>query len=128
MLFFTVKIPLPFTGKLTLRVILIHSSEAVDLLRRITSTKHSPGLHFQGFFKDRMLEEKRDCNVWLPSLKNISSNQYSEHYCNFSSKHLEQPWICDKPRFLDCSKLQAYLVSRSDEAAAILKRSSLFEQ
>ena len=120
-------IPLLFSGKLKLHVILIHPSEAIDLLRRITSTKQSPGLHFHGRFQEGMLEEKKECNVWLSSPLNSTFQQRDEKFCNYGPTHLKQSWVCEKPKFLDCSKLNDYIVSRTNDASTILKRSLLFE-
>lgn len=121
--YFTGEIPLYLAGTLYLHVILIHSSEAVDLLRRITATKTSPGLIFTGIFKHGQTVEYTDCNVWLFSMAQRNS---SSEYCNFS--HNGQPWYCDKPTNLDCEDISRYTISRTDDACKILQKSMLFEK
>ena len=108
-----------------LHVILIHSSEAVDLLRRVTATKTSPGLFFTGLFANpkKHQVEYRDCNVWLLSML---TNNASDQYCNFSNK--EQLWYCDKPASLECENIARYTITRTDHACSILKKSMLFEK
>ena len=113
-------------GIFFLRVILIHPSEAVDLLRRVTSTRGSPGLNFHGVFEDGNMKEETDCNIWLPSMNGATPHQLENDYCDFTNQRLKEVWFCDKPKALECSAIQRYKVTRTNEAASLLDESGLF--
>ena len=116
--------PLYIHGTLYLHVILIHSSEAIDMLRRITATKTSPGLSFTGVFTNNHIVEETECNVWLFSMLNNSSKEY----CDFSHHRLRQQWYCEKPSTLRCDAVPKFKITRFNDACVILKQSQLFEK
>uniref|UniRef100_H2ZBR3 NXPE C-terminal domain-containing protein n=1 Tax=Ciona savignyi TaxID=51511 RepID=H2ZBR3_CIOSA len=104
---YTAILPLHFSGKARLKVIMIHPSEAIDLLRRVTSTKWSPGLFFSARFKEKNYEENTECNIWLPSMHD------EPLYCNFSNTKTGEPWYCEKPKKLGCDAFISYGMART---------------
>ena len=116
------------TGEFLLEVILIHPSEAVDLLRRVTSTKSSPGLRFNGVFQEKSLKEETYCNVWLSSVQDNAVEEQKLQLCNFTHPELGHPWFCEKPKELDCSSIKLYKVTRTNEVSALMERSGLFKK
>uniref|UniRef100_H2ZBR4 NXPE C-terminal domain-containing protein n=1 Tax=Ciona savignyi TaxID=51511 RepID=H2ZBR4_CIOSA len=119
---YTAILPLHFSGKARLKVIMIHPSEAIDLLRRVTSTKWSPGLFFSARFKEKNYEENTECNIWLPSMHD------EPLYCNFSNTKTGEPWYCEKPKKLGCDAFISYGMGRNFDGAHFLVKSGLFER
>ena len=125
--FLIATVPLRFPGNAYIQVILIHPSEAIDFLRRVTSSKLSPGLYFRGIFQDEKIVEDKECNVWLLSLANATKEQLKNNYCDFTVPKHKEPWICEKPKLLECSDIKYYKVLRTNDASSLLQNSGLFK-
>ncbi|CAK8693138.1 unnamed protein product [Clavelina lepadiformis] len=125
---YTVYVPLPFDGEGHLKVILIHPSESVQVLRKVTSSKGSPGLIFSGLFDDGKWQERAECNVWLHTMEGATEPELRANYCNFSHATMGEPWICEKPSQVPCSFIKTYEVARTYDAADILRESGLFRK
>uniref|UniRef100_A0A3Q3W8X8 NXPE C-terminal domain-containing protein n=1 Tax=Mola mola TaxID=94237 RepID=A0A3Q3W8X8_MOLML len=74
-------------------VTLVHPSEAVTVLRRLT--KEQPDrISFQSLFRSGALSETTTCNVCLRPTQ--------QPVCNYTDPHTGEPWFCFKPRKLSC--------------------------
>ncbi|XP_078138043.1 NXPE family member 3-like [Centroberyx gerrardi] len=90
---YTAVFPLVWEGRAQVEVTLVHPSEAVTVLRRLTRD-HPDQIFFQSDFRSGSVSETMVCNVCLPS------NQ--EPLCNYTDLHTGEPWFCYKPKNLSC--------------------------
>ncbi|XP_078138229.1 NXPE family member 3-like [Centroberyx gerrardi] len=90
---YTAVFPLVWEGRAQVEVTLVHPSEAVTVLRRLTRD-HPDQIFFQSDFRSGSVSETMVCNVCLPS------NQ--ELLCNYTDLHTGEPWFCYKPKNLSC--------------------------
>uniref|UniRef100_A0A3Q3GJC2 NXPE family member 3-like n=1 Tax=Labrus bergylta TaxID=56723 RepID=A0A3Q3GJC2_9LABR len=74
-------------------VTLVHSSEAVTVLRRL-NRDHPDRVRFQSVFRSGSISESTICNVCL--------RQTSQPQCNYTDLHTGDPWFCYKPKNLSC--------------------------
>uniref|UniRef100_A0A3Q3FGX5 NXPE C-terminal domain-containing protein n=1 Tax=Labrus bergylta TaxID=56723 RepID=A0A3Q3FGX5_9LABR len=74
-------------------VTLVHSSEAVTVLRRL-NRDHPDRVRFQSVFCSGSISESTICNVCL--------RQTSQPQCNYTDLHTGDPWFCYKPKNLSC--------------------------
>lgn len=75
------------------QVTLVHPSEAVTVLRRLTSEQPDRIL-FQSLFRSGGRSETTTCNVCLRPTQ--------EPLCNYTDLHTGEPWFCLKPKTLGC--------------------------
>uniref|UniRef100_A0A3B3U9I1 Neurexophilin and PC-esterase domain family member 3 n=1 Tax=Poecilia latipinna TaxID=48699 RepID=A0A3B3U9I1_9TELE len=74
-------------------VTLVHPSEAVTVLERIT--QQNPGrVSLKGIFRSGSVTEATACNVCLKAPP--------EKLCNFTDIRTGEPWFCYKPKKLKC--------------------------
>ncbi|XP_011611474.2 NXPE family member 3-like isoform X1 [Takifugu rubripes] len=80
-------------GRAQVEVTLVHPSEAVTVLRRLT--KEQPDrISFQSLFSSGGHSETTTCNVCLrPTQQPI---------CNYVDPRTGEPWVCLKPKTLGC--------------------------
>uniref|UniRef100_UPI003AAF428B NXPE family member 3-like n=1 Tax=Centroberyx gerrardi TaxID=166262 RepID=UPI003AAF428B len=90
---YTAVFPLLWEGRAQVEVTLVHPSEAVTVLRRLTRD-HPDRIFFHSVFSSGSVSETMVCNVCLPS------NQ--EPLCNYTDLHTGEPWFCYKPKKLSC--------------------------
>lgn len=91
--FYSVLFPLLWVGPAQVEVTLVHSSEAVAVLRRLREER-SDRVFFQSLFRLGSLSETTLCNMCLPP---------EEHpLCNYTDLHTGEPWYCYKPKMLSC--------------------------
>lgn len=80
-------------GSAQVEVTLVHPSEAVTVLRRLTR-EQPDRINFQSDFRSVSLSEVSTCNVCLrPSQQPV---------CNFTDLYTGDPWFCYKPKKLNC--------------------------
>uniref|UniRef100_A0A668AHA4 Neurexophilin and PC-esterase domain family member 3 n=1 Tax=Myripristis murdjan TaxID=586833 RepID=A0A668AHA4_9TELE len=85
---YTAVFPLLWEGQVTL----VHSSEAITVLRRLTTEQ--PGrVYFKSLFQSGSVSETMVCNVCLPPTQPL---------CNYTDLHTGEPWFCYKPKNLRC--------------------------
>ncbi|XP_020505187.2 NXPE family member 3-like [Labrus bergylta] len=80
-------------GSAQVEVMLIHPSEAVTVLHRLTREKPDR-IFFEGVFRAGSISETTICNVCL--------RQTNQPVCNFTDLHTGDPWFCYKPKKLSC--------------------------
>ncbi|XP_029902330.1 NXPE family member 3-like [Myripristis murdjan] len=89
---YTAVFPLLWEGRAQVEVTLVHSSEAITVLRRLTMEQ--PGrVYFKSLFQSGSVSETTVCNVCLPPTQPL---------CNYTDLHTGEPWFCYKPKNLSC--------------------------
>ncbi|XP_043986829.1 NXPE family member 3 [Gambusia affinis] len=85
--------PLLWVGSAQVEVTLVHSSEAVAVLKHLR--EHRPDrVFFKSLFRLGFLSETTVCNMCLPS---------DQHpLCNYTDLYTGEPWYCYKPKMLGC--------------------------
>ncbi|KAM4731267.1 NXPE family member 3 isoform 2-T2 [Anableps anableps] len=85
--------PLLWVGPAQVEVTLVHSSEAVAVLKHLR--EHRPDrVFFKSLFRLGFLSETTVCNMCLPS---------DQHpLCNYTDLYTGEPWYCYKPKMLSC--------------------------
>ncbi|XP_034719157.1 NXPE family member 3-like isoform X2 [Etheostoma cragini] len=84
---------LPWEGDAQVEVTLVHSSEAVTVLDRLTS-EQPDRIYFQSLFRSGSISESTICNVCLRPTK--------QPLCNYTDLRTGEPWFCYKPKKLSC--------------------------
>ncbi|XP_070709997.1 NXPE family member 3-like [Pempheris klunzingeri] len=80
-------------GSAQVQVTLVHPSEAVTLLRRL-SNEQPDRVRFQSIFRSGPISETTFCNVCLrPTQLPV---------CNYTDVRTGEPWFCFKPKKLSC--------------------------
>ncbi|KAM8856140.1 NXPE family member 3 isoform 1-T1 [Spinachia spinachia] len=91
--FYSAMFPLPWVGSAQVEVTLVHSSEAVSVLRRLREERPDR-VFFKSLFRLGFLSETTVCNMCLPSDQ--------QPLCNYTDLHTGEPWYCYKPKLLSC--------------------------
>ncbi|XP_029968722.1 NXPE family member 3-like isoform X2 [Salarias fasciatus] len=80
-------------GSAKIEVTLVHSSEAVEVLRRLTS-EQPDRIYFKSLFRSGSYAVFANCSICLrPSQAPL---------CNYTDIHTGEPWFCYKPKNLSC--------------------------
>uniref|UniRef100_A0A8C6SEJ5 Neurexophilin and PC-esterase domain family, member 3 n=1 Tax=Neogobius melanostomus TaxID=47308 RepID=A0A8C6SEJ5_9GOBI len=91
---FTAVFPLLWNGTANVEVTLVHSSESITVLKRVT--EEQPGrIHFTSEFRSGSVKMQTICNVCL--------DPGSGPLCNFTDLNTGEQWFCYKPKSLDCN-------------------------
>ncbi|XP_030005288.1 NXPE family member 3-like [Sphaeramia orbicularis] len=85
--------PLLWNGSAEVQVTLVHSSEAVTVLRRL-STEQPDRIHFKSLFRSGSESETTTCNICL--------RPNNQPICNYTDLRTGEPWFCFKPKNLNC--------------------------
>ncbi|KAM9705279.1 NXPE family member 3-like [Menidia menidia] len=80
-------------GSAYVEVTLVHSSEAVAVLQKLTE-EQPDRIYFFSIFESDLARETTICNVCL--------NATEHQLCNYTDLHTGDLWFCHKPRELDC--------------------------
>ncbi|XP_038137869.1 NXPE family member 3-like [Cyprinodon tularosa] len=91
--FYSAIFPLLWEGSAQVEVTLVHPSEAVTVLHKLTQ-EQPDRIYFQSHFKLGSISETTTCNVCL------NSNQ--QKLCNYTDIKTGEPWFCYKPKILGC--------------------------
>ncbi|XP_056459056.1 NXPE family member 3-like [Gadus chalcogrammus] len=87
--------PLPWAGPATATVTMVHSSEAVAVLRRLRE-RWPNRIFFHSLYRVGNLSETTACLPCLPP-------DYPQRpLCNHTDPHTGEPWYCYKPERLGC--------------------------
>lgn len=78
---------------LSCQVTLVHPSEAVTVLRRLTS-EQPDRISFQSLFSSGGRSETTPCNVCLRPTR--------QPLCDYTDPRTGEPWFCLKPKTLGC--------------------------
>ncbi|KAM6895276.1 LOW QUALITY PROTEIN: NXPE family member 3-like [Xenentodon cancila] len=84
---------LPWEGSAQVEVTLVHPSEAVTVLHKLTQDQPDR-VYFQSLFRSALLSETTTCNVCL--------NGPQKQLCNYTDLITGDPWFCYKPKKLMC--------------------------
>ncbi|KAJ8410532.1 hypothetical protein AAFF_G00194360 [Aldrovandia affinis] len=90
--FYSVIFWLPWVGPAQVEVILVHPSEAVQVLRRLREERPDR-VFFKSQYHSGYFSETTICNLCLPPRQPL---------CNYTDRHTGEPWFCYKPKLLDC--------------------------
>lgn len=91
--FYSAVFPLLWTGSAQVEITLVHSSEAVAVLRRLREDRPDR-VFFKSLFRLGYLSETTVCNLCLPPDQ--------QPLCNFTDLYTGEPWYCYKPKMLSC--------------------------
>ncbi|KAM3861700.1 NXPE family member 3 [Diretmus argenteus] len=91
--FYSALFPLLWVGSARVEVTLVHSSEAVAVLRRLREERPDR-VFFKSLFRSGFLSETTVCNMCL------LPNQQPQ--CNYTDLNTGEPWYCYKPKMLSC--------------------------
>ncbi|XP_070710001.1 NXPE family member 3-like isoform X1 [Pempheris klunzingeri] len=80
-------------GSAQVQVVLVHSSEAVTVLRRL-NREQPDRIYSKSIFRSGSVSETTICNVYLRPTQ--------QPLCNYTDLHTGEPWFCYKPRKLSC--------------------------
>ncbi|XP_047430672.1 NXPE family member 3-like isoform X1 [Mugil cephalus] len=80
-------------GHAQVEVTLVHPSEAVTVLRRLTA-EQPDRINFESLFRSSLVTETATCNVCLRPTQ--------QPLCNYTNLHTGDPWFCYKPKKLSC--------------------------
>uniref|UniRef100_A0A3Q2Q4J0 Neurexophilin and PC-esterase domain family member 3 n=1 Tax=Fundulus heteroclitus TaxID=8078 RepID=A0A3Q2Q4J0_FUNHE len=90
---YTAVFSLLWEGGAQVEVTLVHPSEAITLLEKVT--KEQPDrAHFLSEFRSGSITETVTCNVCLKAPR--------EKLCNYTDLHTGEPWFCYRPKKLNC--------------------------
>ncbi|XP_038155705.1 NXPE family member 3-like [Cyprinodon tularosa] len=90
---YTAVFSLLWEGTAQVEVTLVHPSEAVTLLEKVT--REEPGRAYSlSVFRSGSVTETVRCNVCLEGPK--------QKLCNYTDLHTGEPWFCYKPKKLNC--------------------------
>ncbi|KAM8884756.1 NXPE family member 3-like [Synchiropus picturatus] len=85
--------PLLWNGRAEVEVTLIHTSEAITVLRSFI--EHPDRIMFDSEFRKGRKAELSKCNICLPPT--------TRAICNFTDVKTGDPWFCYKPKKLGCN-------------------------
>ncbi|XP_066285634.1 NXPE family member 3-like isoform X2 [Branchiostoma lanceolatum] len=86
-----------WSGLVTATVRLVHSSEAVNVLKRSRSQK------IRRFFSCRFFDMKSNNTEWTSCTFNQNEKvDYSKNICDFSRQDINVTWICRQPKNTPC--------------------------
>ncbi|KAF7651444.1 hypothetical protein LDENG_00111190 [Lucifuga dentata] len=85
--------PLLWEGSAQVEVTLVHPSEAVTVLRRLTN-EQPDRIFFHSRYRSGSVSDITVCNVCLPPTK--------KPVCNYTDLTTGEPWFCYKPKSLSC--------------------------
>nr|XP_061799799.1 NXPE family member 3-like [Nerophis lumbriciformis] len=90
---YTVRFPLLWEGSSQVEVIMVHSSEAINVLHRLRE-KRPDRVYFASIFRQGGKSQTTVCGMCLP--------QGQGALCNYTDPHSGEPWYCYKPENLSC--------------------------
>ncbi|XP_072252864.1 NXPE family member 3 [Leuresthes tenuis] len=91
--FYSALFPLLWVGPAQVEITMVHSSEAVAVLRRLREERPDR-VFFKSLFRLGFLSETTVCNMCLPSDQ--------QPLCNYTDLYTGEPWYCYKPKMLSC--------------------------
>nr|XP_033779002.1 NXPE family member 3-like isoform X2 [Geotrypetes seraphini] len=91
---YTITFLLLWSGDVEVSIRLIHSSEAVQILKRLRETRPDK-VYFLGFFQNKGKQEITECNMY----------KLNGSVCEFTDPGTGEKWYCIKPKELACSHL-----------------------
>ncbi|XP_007571340.1 NXPE family member 3-like isoform X2 [Poecilia formosa] len=80
-------------GRAQVEVVLVHPSEAVTVLQKLTE-EQPDRIYFKSLFQSGSVSETTICNVCLTGTQ--------QNFCKYTDLRTGEPWFCFKPHKLDC--------------------------
>ncbi|XP_035669026.1 NXPE family member 3-like [Branchiostoma floridae] len=96
---YTVQFPLYWVGGVSIKIQLVHPSEAVEVLRRLRETPNTKIFYCTFDDSKTKASEKRRC------YSSTNPNLPPDQLCDFSKQKVNATWICQKPDKLPCSTI-----------------------
>ncbi|XP_061548323.1 NXPE family member 3-like [Phycodurus eques] len=115
---YSARFPLLWEGSAQVGLTMVHSSEAVAVLRRMRE-KQPDRVYFSSIFRRGSHSEKMECNVCLLQDKGP--------LCNFTDPHSGDQWYCYKPKMLSCDTRIDHAIGGYLENLITKKESLLFK-
>ncbi|XP_078528004.1 NXPE family member 3-like [Lissotriton helveticus] len=89
---YTVSFQLLWPGKVEISIRLIHSSEAVHILKRLRDSRPDK-IYFVGYFQKNGIMEITECNIEI----------LDKPVCEYRDPRIGEKWFCVRPKQLPCS-------------------------
>ncbi|XP_008399616.1 NXPE family member 3-like isoform X2 [Poecilia reticulata] len=89
---YTAVFPLLWEGSAQVEVTLVHPSEGIAVLEKLTR-EQPDRIYFRSFFRLGSVYKTTTCNICLNS---------SRRLCNYTDPSTGEPWFCYKPKNLRC--------------------------
>ncbi|XP_072015589.1 NXPE family member 3-like [Amphiura filiformis] len=100
---YTARFKLRWTGRISISVFLIYSSEVISALRRVRDYYPARGA-FDGIFWKDGIKKVSPCHVTpLFYVKSLENTSYIAEFCNYTDPLTGAPWFCAKPASFTCS-------------------------
>uniref|UniRef100_A0A3Q2XHE6 Neurexophilin and PC-esterase domain family, member 3 n=1 Tax=Hippocampus comes TaxID=109280 RepID=A0A3Q2XHE6_HIPCM len=115
---YSVRFPLLWQGSAQFNVMMVHSSEAATVLRRLRE-KRPDRVFFASIFRHGRHSEKTLCNMCLPPDKGP--------LCNYTDLHYGEQWYCYKPKGLGCDTRYNHFIEGYAENLITKKEALLFQ-
>uniref|UniRef100_A0A3Q2Z2G0 Neurexophilin and PC-esterase domain family, member 3 n=2 Tax=Hippocampus comes TaxID=109280 RepID=A0A3Q2Z2G0_HIPCM len=115
---YSVRFPLLWQGLAQVNVMMVHSSEAVAVLRRLRE-KRPDRAFFVSIFRRGRHSEKTVCNMCLPPDKGP--------LCNYTDLHYGEQWYCYKPKGLGCDTRYNHITGGYTKNLITKKEALLFQ-
>ncbi|XP_066282535.1 NXPE family member 3-like [Branchiostoma lanceolatum] len=97
---YTVQFPLYWIGNVSVKIQLVHPSEAVKVLQRVREIPNKRLFYCTFVDFQTKATEKREC--YISANPSLSPHQL----CDFSKQNANGTWICQKPEKLLCSSIE----------------------
>ncbi|XP_030044084.1 NXPE family member 3 [Microcaecilia unicolor] len=91
---YTITFLLLWPGDAVVSIQLIHSSEAVSIIKRVRDTSPNK-VYFYGYFQRNGAAETTECNMEIPQ----------RPVCEYIDPGTGEKWVCVRPKQLSCSSL-----------------------
>ncbi|XP_072046142.1 NXPE family member 3-like [Amphiura filiformis] len=100
---YTAKFRLHWTGQVKITIVLTHSAEAIDVLKRIRDTLPPRGI-YRGIFQPEghTPSISTPCHITTDMYINPKDKFANMTFCNFTDEKTGFPWFCVKPKLLSC--------------------------
>ncbi|XP_019617393.1 PREDICTED: NXPE family member 3-like [Branchiostoma belcheri] len=117
---YTVQFPLYWVGTVSIKIQLVHPSEAVKVLQRVRETPN------KRFFYCSFVDANNTDTTRCFSSVNPSLPSYQQ--CDFSKPEVNGTWVCEKPDKLPCSAVSKCRWDRLESVARTLRGVSQQEE
>ncbi|XP_066278842.1 NXPE family member 3-like isoform X2 [Branchiostoma lanceolatum] len=96
---YTVQFPLYWVGGASIRIQLVHPSEAVKVLERVRETPN------KRFFQCSFVDIKTKAKQTRQCYSTVNPSLPPHKLCDFSKREVNGTWLCEKPEKLQCSTI-----------------------
>ncbi|XP_029436655.1 NXPE family member 3-like isoform X2 [Rhinatrema bivittatum] len=91
---YTITFRLLWPGDVEVSIRLIHSSEAVQIMKRLRDTR-TDKVYFYGYFQKNGTAERTECNLQI----------LERPVCEYTDPRTGEKWVCIRPKQLPCNTL-----------------------